>query len=64
MNAIYLAAGADLLNLYGQSDGQAPAAVENATAAALKAAIAVAKMNESMIASGESDTGTQLNVFA
>jgi hypothetical protein len=62
INAISQASGADLLSLYSQSvgEGGAPVAVAASTAA-LKSAIAEAKMSESALVGG--DTGSQLNVY-
>jgi hypothetical protein len=64
-NAISQAAGADLLNLYGKNVGQAAATTAvDASAAALKTAIAEAKMSEADLVGGNgSDSGNLLNVY-
>jgi hypothetical protein len=54
-----------LLNLYGQSQGTAGPATSSSEAA-LKEAIAVAKLSAAELVSGGSDSGlaNQLNVYA
>jgi hypothetical protein len=63
--AISAANGADLLNLYAQDNGQAPAATAaSASTAVLQKAIAVAQLSEAEILGGGSGETTSLNVFA
>ena len=65
VTALSQANGADLLNLYGQSTGQAPAATAvDASTEVLKKALAQAQLSASEVLSGASDTGNQLNVLA
>jgi hypothetical protein len=68
INAISQANGADLLQLYAQSAGGSAAATPgNASAAALKTAIAEAQLSAAQLVAQTStvnDTGTQLNVYA
>jgi hypothetical protein len=61
VNAISQANGADLLNLYSQSVGQGAADLtSSASAAALKVAVAEAKMSEAALAG----SANQLDVYA
>jgi hypothetical protein len=64
VNALSLASGVDLLDLYSQSAGQAaPATPATATAAVLKHAIAQAQLSEAELISS-TDSAGQLNVYA
>jgi hypothetical protein len=65
LSAITQANGADLLNLYAQSTGQAPTnTAVSASEQALQEALAVARLSASEILSGDSAEAGQLNVFA
>lgn len=65
LSAITKANGADLLNLYAQSVGQAPAnTAVSASAQVLKKALAEAQLSASEILSGDSADASQINVFA
>jgi len=66
VTGINQAAGADLLNLYGQSTGQAGAdLLSNASAAQLKVAVAEAQLSEAfLVGNGGDNAGNQLNVYA
>jgi len=66
VTGINQAAGADLLNLYSQSAGQAGAdLLSNASAAQLKVAVAEAQLSETfLVGNGGDNVGNQLNVYA
>ena len=65
LSAIMQANGADLLNLYAQSVGQAPAnPAVSASVQALQKALAEAQLSASEILGGDSGDANQINVFA
>ncbi len=68
VDAISQASGADLLNLFAQSNGSPAATTSRAAQFAVQKAIEIAKISESQIV-GQVDSihtqvGTNLNVFA
>jgi hypothetical protein len=66
VNGISQGGGADLLVIYSQSAGQGMAELTGeASAAALKIAVAEAKMSEAfLVGSDGNSTGNQLDVYA
>jgi hypothetical protein len=62
-NPINLGNGADLLQLFAESQGTPAATATQATAKVLKLAIDSAKLNAEQLIDGNSETGAQLNVY-